>query len=668
MIKKLIKNAAAGQVRAVIESVKPELSGGIYPVKRILGDDVKVEATIFTDGHDALAAAILYKHESDNVWKSNELEFTNKRDLWIGEFKPSKLGAYHFTIEAWVDRYGTWKHDIQKKFEADQEVTVDLMLGHTIIKQAVRKAKNGDRETLSDLGKKLQRAINNKKFHAETVKTAISEKTSKLMAKYPDKSFATKYSRELRVTVDPIKARFSSWYEFFPRSTSGKANKHGTFRDAEKMLSYIASLGFDVVYLPPIHPIGTAFRKGKNNSLTPGANDPGSPWGIGAKEGGHKSVHPQLGTLDDFRRFVKRAQNLGIEIALDIAFQCSPDHPYVKTNPEWFKKRPDGTIQYAENPPKKYQDIYPFNFETEAWPNLWKELKSVFDFWITEGVKIFRVDNPHTKSTRFWGWVINEVKKTNPEVLFLAEAFTRPAMMYHLAKIGFSQSYTYFTWRNSKKEFTDYLTELTKTELADFYRPNFWPNTPDILPGHLQKFGKPAFIARFALAGTLSSNMGIYGPVYELLENQPLHEGSEEYLNSEKYEIREWNLRSKRNIKDFITSINRIRKNNPALHSNQNLVFHKTDNEHILCYSKHTRDKSNIILTIVNLDFAKTQKAGIELDLGSIGLNPSRQFIAKELLTGSADKWNGTKMTVSLNPNLTPVAIFCLNQRSSKKR
>jgi len=427
-------------------------------------------------------------------------------------------------------------------------------------------------------------------------------------------------------------------------------------------------MGFDVLYLPPIHPIGRNFRKGKNNALTTTPEDPGSPWAIGAAEGGHKAIHPQLGTLEDFRRFVTKAQEYGIELALDLAYQCTPDHPYVQAHPQWFRHRPDGSIQYAENPPKKYQDIYPIDFETEDWQALWEELKSIVQFWIDQGVRIFRVDNPHTKSFYFWEWMISDIRKSHPDVLFLSEAFTRPKVRYRLAKLGFSQSYTYFAWRNTKQELTQYLTELTQTEVREYFRPNFWPNTPDILTEYLQFGGRPAFVARLVLAATLGSNYGIYGPAFELCENRPREAGSEEYLDSEKYEIRHWDLDHPESLKEIIGRVNRIRRENPALQSNERLLFHEIDNDQLICYSKHSEDGANVMVVVVNLDPHHTHAGWMELDLGKLGLPADHPYQVHDLLSEARYLWHGSRNYIQLNPQSMPAHIFRIRRRVRTER
>ncbi|MFN0071988.1 MAG: alpha-amylase family glycosyl hydrolase, partial [Chloroflexota bacterium] len=468
------------------------------------------------------------------------------------------------------------------------------------------------------------------------------------------------YPRELRVTVDRERAGFSAWYELFPRSTSVIDGQHGTFSDVEARLPYVASLGFDVLYLPPIHPIGLTHRKGKDNSTSASATDPGSPWGIGSHEGGHTTIHPDLGTLEDFRRLVNRAREEGLEVALDMAFQCSPDHPYVREHPEWFRRRPDGTIQYAENPPKKYQDIYPFDFESENWYGLWTELRNVVQFWVDQGVRIFRVDNPHTKPFEFWEWLISEIKRGCPEALFLSEAFTRPKVMYQLAKLGFTQSYTYFAWRNSKAELTEYLNELTQTEVVDYLRPNLWPNTPDILTEPLQTGGPGNFAARFVLAATLGTSYGIYGPAFELQEHRPLEVGREEYLSSEKYEIRHWDWTSPKSLAPLITKVNRIRADHPAIRHAGNLHFHPTDNEHLLAYSRSSQNGGDVLLIVVNLDPRYTQAGWLDLDLSALGLAADQTFTVHDLLSGETYSWQGARNYVELNPTQLPGHILHL--------
>ncbi|MCB1191827.1 MAG: alpha-1,4-glucan--maltose-1-phosphate maltosyltransferase [Leptospiraceae bacterium] len=651
------------KVRPIIEQVTPEINCGRYPIKRVVGDKVNLRVIIISDGHDELSARVLFKKKSETNWSEKPLKLL-WNDIWLGDFSVDSLEDYYYTIEAWVDSFKTWKHNFTKKFEDNQDVRVELQIGISLVQSATKRADAATSNSLQKILKALE-TDTNKPVSKDVAELAIGDELASLMEVCPDRHLSTRYHKELKVEVDRERAAFSSWYEVFPRSCSSAEGKHGTFQDLEGFLPYISSMGFDVVYLPPIHPIGHTFRKGKNNTLNPEKSDPGVPWAIGSIDGGHKSVHQELGTLEDFVKVVNKAKEMGMEIALDIAFQCSPDHPYVLEHPEWFRKRPDGTIQYAENPPKKYQDIYPFDFESEKAKELWEELKSVFFFWIERGVKIFRVDNPHTKSLYFWKWVISEIRAVHPDVLFLAEAFTRPNIMYHLAKIGYTQSYTYFTWRNTKEELTEYLTELTSTEVAEFYRPNFWPNTPDILHAFLQNGGRAACMSRVILAATMSSNFGIYGPVYELCVNVPREPNSEEYLNSEKYEVRHWDLNNSVSIRPLITKINEIRKNNKALQRNFNVQFYETNNDHLIAYSKHTDDFGNIILVIVNLDPYFTQSGFVKFDCSQVGLDVNKPFYLKDLLTEKEYKWHGNWNFIELNPQNFPAHIFCINQVSA---
>ena len=651
-----------GRRRVVIEGVSPEIDCGRFAIKRVVGETVLVEADVFADGHDQVACQILYWQEKKELQTSPMKLLGN--DRWRGEFSVELLGRYKYTVEGWIDRFQTWRGELLKRVAAGQDVHVDLLIGAELIGEAAMRATGDDAVLLRDWVRRLRES----KDKPEGADIALEEKSLGILQRYPDRHLASRYEKELVVTVDREKARFSTWYELFPRSCSPQAGLHGTFRDCEAGLPHIASMGFDVVYLPPIHPIGRTFRKGKNNSEEAQPTDVGSPWAIGSPEGGHKSVHPELGTLEDFRRFVAKAKEHGLEIALDIAFQCTPDHPYVLQQSKWFRKRPDGTVQYAENPPKKYQDIYPLDFETADWRALWDELKSVFDFWIDQGVRIFRVDNPHTKAFSFWEWVIGEIKEKHPDVLFLAEAFTRPHVMYRLAKLGFSQSYTYFTWRNTKQELTEYFSALMKTEVREYFRPNLWPNTPDILPEFLQIGGRPAFMVRLILAATLGASYGIYGPAFELCENAPFRPGSEEYLNSEKYELKHRDPYSAGSLKDFIARINRIRRENLGLQSNRNLHFHTTDNPALICYSKATDDLSDVIVVIVNLDCLHTQTGWVHLDLGSIGLDADHAFQAHDLLGDGRFLWQGSPNYVELTPESLPAHILRMRRKIRTER
>jgi starch synthase (maltosyl-transferring) len=647
-----------GRQRVIIEGVTPEIDCGRFAAKRTVGDRVQVEADIFTDGHDAISAVLCYRREKDSNWSETPMRAL-VNDRWTGEFSAAELGRYRYTLRAWVDHWETWLRDLRKRIQAESDTPLDYQIGAELIEDAAGRAKGDDAQQLRARAKDLRTESDSIKRRTLAVDVVLHA----LMTLYPDRRFETQYHRELAIVVDPVRARFSTWYEMFPRSASPDPARHGTFADCEARLPYVAEMGFDVLYLPPIHPIGTKFRKGKNNSVNSEPGDVGSPWAIGAAEGGHKSILAELGTLEEFRHFVERAKEYGIDIALDIAFQVSPDHPYVTEHENWFKKRPDGTIQYAENPPKKYQDIYPFDYETEDWQGLWQELKSVFEFWIENGVRIFRVDNPHTKAFPFWEWVITELKKKTPEVLFLSEAFTRPKIMYRLAKLGFSQSYTYFPWRNAKREITEYLTELTQTPVHEFFRPNQWPNTPDILTEFLQIGTRSAFLIRFFLAATLGANYGMYGPAFELMESKPVRQGSEEYLDSEKYQRRVWDLERPDSLREFIALVNRIRHQNPALQNDWTLQFHPVDNEQLLCYSKNAPDGSNLLLMVVNLDPHYVQSGFVDLPLRKLGIEEDRPYQANDLLTGAHYVWSGPRNYVELRPESLPGHILQIRRR-----
>jgi starch synthase (maltosyl-transferring) len=643
-----------GRSRVVIEHVEPQIDCGLFPIKRTVGDLVSIEADVFGDGHDHVRARLLFKEESASNWESAEM-LPLGNDRWRGTFPVDKAGRYRYTVVGEVDHFETWQSDLKKRVEAGQDLAVPFATGAALLELVQPRASKQDSTRLAGWAKKL-RAAGSKDEAA--VALALQDELLSAVHRYPDPTFETWYERELEIVVDRQRAAFSAWYELFPRSWSVTPGKHGTLRDVASRLDYVAEMGFDILYLPPISPIGHSFRKGKNNSVEAAPGDEGSPWAIGSAEGGHTSVHPALGTLKDFTALVKRAKQLKMEIALDIAFQCAPDHPWVKEHPEFFKKRPDGSIQYAENPPKKYQDIYPLDFETSNWQGLWEALRDVFSFWMDQGVLIFRVDNPHTKAFPFWQWVIPELKAKDANVLFLAEAFTRPRVMERLAKLGFSQSYTYFTWRDTKEELTEYMLELTTTPVKEYFRPNFWPNTPDILPGHLQTGGFPAFRFRLVLAATLCSNFGIYGPAYELGDNTPTKPGSEEYLNSEKYEIKQWDLTNPASLKPLITRLNQIRGANPALQTNERLHFHPTDNPMLICYSKRTADGSNQILVVVNLDPSLVQAGWVDVDLASLGLAADGTFEVYDLLADHSYSWRGSRNYVALRPAEAPAHVF----------
>jgi starch synthase (maltosyl-transferring) len=620
--------------RAIVESVRPEIDCGRYPAKRALGDEVLVEADVFADGHDSVSCELIFKFKEEKEWRRVPMDF-HGNDHWSASFRVEKLGRYEYTVRGWTDPFLTWQRDLKKRYDAGQDLSVDFLIGAALLNES-----SPIRKILNDKARAAE----------ERYKAAIDASPERV-----SEEKITTYERILEVQVDPVKARFSSWYELFPRSVRGDG-QHGGFRDLIERLPYVAEMGFDVLYLPPIHPIGTTARKGKNNDVVAQPGDVGSPWAIGAAEGGHKAIHPLLGSFEEFELLVKEAKKLGIDIALDIAFQSSPDHPYVREHPGWFRWRPDGTVQYAENPPKKYQDIYPFEFESEKSDELWAELKSVFEAWISHGVKIFRVDNPHTKPFAFWEWVIKELKNKTPELIFLSEAFTRPRIMHRLSKLGFTQSYTYFTWRNTKQELVEYFTELSQDPSREYFRPNVWPNTPDILHAALQHGGRPAFITRVALAATLGANYGIYGPAYELMEARPREPGSEEYLNSEKYEIKRWDLDRPDSLKQIIKRLNAIRKENRALQSDWSLRFHDIANDQLLVFSKKHED--NLILVAVNLDPHNVQSGWTNLDLAELKIGPDEGYQVQDLLGGGQYQWKGAHNYIELNPYTLPVHVF----------
>ena len=639
-----------GRRRVAIEAVSPEVEAGRFPAKRSLGERVAVEADVFADGHDAVACVIRYRHQSEEAWTEVPM-VALVNDRWRAEIIVSQLGRYVYTVQGWVDRFQTWRRQLAKRIAAGQDVAQELKLGAQLVEAAAKRAQGAESAVLAKHAAGLAGGD-----------AAIGKDLVDLMDRFADRSEAVTYPRELEMLVDPQRARFSAWYELFPRS-AGEPGRHGTFRDVEKRLPYIAGMGFDVLYMPPIHPVGRTNRKGANNSVKASPGEPGSPWAIGSVEGGHKSIAPDFGTLDDFRHLLGAAKEKGLDVALDIAFQCSPDHPYVREHPEWFRHRPDGSIQYAENPPKKYEDIVPFDFECEAWRELWGELLSIVTYWIDKGVRIFRIDNPHTKPFPFWEWLIGEVKRDNPDVIFLAEAFTRPKVMYRLAKCGFTQSYTYFSWRNTAWEITQYFTELTQTPVSDYFRPNLWPNTPDILTEYLQTGGRPAFAARLVLAATLGANYGIYGPAFELCEARAKEPGSEEYVDSEKYQLRSWNIDSPDSLREMITLVNEIRRENVALQSDRGLRFHTTENESLIAYTKSTTDLADVVLTVVNLDPHHTQAGMVTLPLKDLGLDTDKSYQAHELLSGARYMWNGARNYVEINPHAAPAQIFRFRRR-----
>ena len=650
--------SAEGRARAVIENVAPQVDGGRFAIKRIAGDRIEVEADCFADGHDVLACRLRHRREDDAKWNEAPMAPLGN-DRWRGEFVVTDIGRYRYAISAWVDTFLSWRHDFERRVDPD-DLSVAAQVGAQIVASASRRARGEDRKRLAEWARLLGETTDVDAL----CELALDETRASLAMRYPDRRFETKHPVEFPVVVDRARAGFSSWYELFPRSTAQREGVHGTFGDCEARLPYVAQMGFDVVYLPPIHPIGRVRRKGPNNSLIAGPDDVGSPWAIGADEGGHKALHPQLGTFDDFARFLARATSLGLEVAIDIAFQCAPDHPYVNEHPEWFRHRPDGSVQYAENPPKKYQDIYPFNFDSDQRRTLWEELHDVMTFWLEHDIRIFRVDNPHTKPFAFWEWAIARIKHAHPDAIFLSEAFTRPKVMHRLAKLGFTQSYTYFTWRNDKREVTEYFTELTKGPGREYFRPNCWPNTPDILAEALQIGGRPAFMARLVLAATLSANYGIYGPAFELLEHTPREPGSEEYLNSEKYELKHWDLERADSLAPFIARVNAARKDNPALQRDGGLTFFPTDNDELLCYARVDATGSNAIIVAVNLDPHHAQSGFVTIDLEALGIGADQPFQVHDLLTDARYAWHGARNFVMLDPMHVPAHLFRVRRQT----
>lgn len=642
-----------GQARVIIENVQPQVDGGNYPSKYSVGERVTVSADIFGDGHDHIRAQVLYRKETSESWSILELKHQSN-DTWTASFQATEKGYYLFTVRAWIDHFETWYDGFKKKADAALDVHVELMEGAAYLR------KIGKRDPYFQ---KLAEELTNKKGYAQAIQRILNPAFATIVHEHPLIENETTFPKELRVIVESRRANFSAWYELFPRSAS-LGDSHGTFRDVIRLLPRISAMGFDILYLPPIHPIGKVNRKGKNNNVRAEPGEPGSPWAIGSDEGGHKAIHPQLGSSDDFKKLVSEAKKMHIDVAMDIAFQCAPDHPYVKEHPQWFKQRPDGSIQYAENPPKKYQDIYPFNFENDDWQNLWQELYSVFEYWIEHGVKIFRVDNPHTKPIRFWQWIIAEINRKHEDIIFLSEAFTRPKIMASLAKVGFTQSYTYFTWRVTKEEIIEYINELVFTPSRYYFRPNFWPNTPDILPFHLQHQGENVFILRLALAATLSSNYGIYGPAFEFYDNQPVP-GREEYLNSEKYEIKRHDWKRTNRMTDIITLINRARKEHPALQSTWNMQFCALQEPNLLAYVKATEDLSDIFLIVINLDPHQRHSGFVQLPRERLRLFDRINVKLHDLITDEHYTWTQEWNYVELDPYKMPFHLFKLDVRES---
>ncbi|MHB1567425.1 MAG: alpha-1,4-glucan--maltose-1-phosphate maltosyltransferase [Acidiferrobacter sp.] len=639
-----------GRERIVIEGVTPVVDGGRFAVKRIVGEVLTIEADVFADGHDQVACAVLLR-VGDGLWQELPMAAIGN-DRWRATWTPAVVGGLIYTVMAWVDRFSSWREDFSKRPLTDGDLPVILAGGTVMIREALLHATDADRLQLDAAA----RMLDSDGPMALRRQCALDSALLALVARYLPRTHIVRHGAEIPVLIERERAGHGAWYEFFPRSAG--SGRHGRLRDCGPRLQYAADMGFDVVYIPPIFPIGKTLRKGPNNSASIAADDVGSPWAIGAAAGGHMAVEPALGSLADFRWFVRTAHSHGLEVAMDLAFQCSPDHPYVKVHPEWFRHRADGSIQYAENPPKKYQDIYPFDFETDEWKSLWHELKGVVEFWIRQGVHIFRVDNPHTKPFHFWEWLIGEIRTRHPNTLFLAEAFTRPKVMNQLAKLGFTYSYTYFTWRTTKHQLIEYFTDLTRGPQREYFRPHLWPNTPDILPEHLQFAPRAVFMARLVLAATLAANYGIYGPAFELMENRPLTAGSEEYEDSEKYQLRSWDVSRPDSLCGFIQRVNNIRRANPALHSDINLHFHTIENDNLICYSKSSTLENNVVLVVVNLDPHNRQSGFLEWPIELSGAHGAETVQMHDLVSDARYLWNGHRHYVELDPNVVPVHIF----------
>lgn len=645
--------------RIAIEAVRPEIDGGRFPVKRIIGSRVDIEADIFCDGHEVIGAAVQYRPMGARAWRETPLA-RGENDRWHGAFTVDRLGRFEYTVIAWRDRFRTWREEVAKKVDAGQDVALEAREGTALLADA---ASAGQGQAAAELRDRVTR-IEAADSTSERVSRLLEESLLRLVDRVAPRADLSTYDHRLEVDVDRPAAAFAAWYEMFPRSQSPEPGRHGTFRDVIKRLPYVRDLGFDVLYFTPIHPIGRTHRKGRNNTLSAGPGDPGSVYAIGSDEGGHTAIHPELGTLEDFRALVQAAAGHGLEIALDIAVQCSPDHPWLREHPEWFDWRPDGTIKYAENPPKKYQDIVNVHFYRDALPGLWFELKQTFEFWIDQGVKTFRVDNPHTKPFPFWEWLIGEIRRVHPEVIFLSEAFTRPKVMLQLAKLGFTQSYTYFTWRNSKAGMTAYLEELSRGTAREVFRPHFFTNTPDINPPVLHGNERPAFEMRLALAATLSGLYGIYNG-FEICEATPLP-GKDEYLDSEKYEIRDWDMDRPGNIKPLIRRLNAIRRENPALWTHDNVQFLNAWNDQLLCYFKATPERDNCLLVMVNMDHRHAQEAHFEVPLWEFGLPDEASVEVESLLDDEQFTWHGKVQHVRIDPSDSPVRIWRLRPPAAR--
>jgi starch synthase (maltosyl-transferring) len=643
----------------VIENVSPLLDCGRYAIKRLAGDPVRVTADVYKDGHDVISAVLKWRMSGAKKWQESVLLHEGD-DQWSGSFVAPEIGDCEYTVEAWLDAYETWRDEFRRKHEGGQEdLSSEAKEGAQILAQGASRARAKDGAILRKAAEELGKAD-----RSRAAAVAARADLSAIMAKYPDRAIGSEFRPCGRIMVERKAAIFAAWYEFFPRSAEGRGDRGSTFRGCLSRLDDAKAMGFDVVYFPPIHPIGATKRKGRNNALECQPGDPGVPYAIGNREqgcphdGGHRDVAPELGTLEDFEWLVGEAKKRGLEIALDFALNCSPDHPYVADHPGWFFHRPDGTVKYAENPPKKYEDVYPLDYHNASWQDLWNELRDVILWWAERGVRTFRVDNPHTKPVALWEWLIAETRAKFPDLVFLSEAFTKPKMMRVLAKAGFSQSYTYFTWRNTKKELTEYLSELSTARSANYFRPNLFTNTPDILPFFLQKEGRSPFMIRAVLAATLSPLYGIYSG-FELCENAALP-GREEYLDSEKYQFKQRDWNAPGNIKALIARLNKVRRDNPALQHLTNLRFHTAENEHILFYAKASGD--NVLLVAVNLDPDNTQASAVEWPLWEYGLGWDSDYTVEDLLSGERWTWHGARNYVALDPSVRVAHVFVVRR------
>ena len=643
--------ASHAPAATIIEAVRPQVDGGRFAIKRVVGEGVVVTAACFAHGHEVVACAAQYRGPADSAWHEVPMESLGN-DAWTGTFAVDRVGPWEYRVACWVDHLKAWRDAFARRVEAD-DIRLNARIGAQLVARCAQRCSSEDCAKLEPWSRILQEETDVERLRA----VGLDESLYALAQANAPRDGLTE-SQALRITVDRERARFSTWYELFPRSCAPQSGVHGSFEDVDERLDDIAAMGFDVLYLPPIHPIGREKRKGRNNAVAAQPGDVGSPWAIGSGEGGHTAIHPHLGTHADFRHLLMAARARGMEIAMDIAFQCAPDHPWVKDHPQWFRSRPDGSIQYAENPPKKYQDIYPLDFDTLQWKPLWNALRDVFLFWAREGVQIFRVDNPHTKPFAFWEWVIAEVKREHPDALFLSEAFTRPHVMHRLAKVGFTQSYTYFTWRGSKHELIEYFTELAHDPSREYFRPNAWPNTPDILPYHLQNAGPTMFAVRYVLAATLAASCGIYGPAFELCENRPRDTASEEYLDSEKYQLRHWNRDAPVSLRPLIAQVNRFRREHPAMQSDWSLAFHGIDNDALLAYSKRSGD--DCVLVVVNLDPHVAQAGFVYVDLAALGFEPGVAYDVHDALSGEQYTWYGSRNFVRLEPWRQPAHVFSI--------